>query len=396
MNASVQTLAYPKFTPGSGVAPPYLAGREAEQRLFRERLADLCRGERSESDIVVIGPRGNGKTVLMRWFERQCERTETLDAVWLTPNDIRNDLDILATGLAPPSRWQALLPDEIRAGFSIVDFKWNLGDQPASLSRLLTARCRQRPLALLLDEAHTLELSLGRTLLNSSQEVRAKAPFLLVLGGTPGLEQQMNRMGATFWSRSQLLGIGRLDENGAREALVRPFTEHGIVVDEAVLEPVITESQSYPYFLQCWGKALADGLREQESDSGAPLRRIDASTLELAHPAFEEKRVAHYALFRNQIREAGLQALAAAVTRAFQGADTLEEHELDRAVMAHLQAGRALDVEPDAAEIVAHQQALARFGYIWRPPTCADVWHAGVPSLLRHVLEIQQKREALV
>ena len=58
----------------------------------------------------------------------------------------------------------------------------------ASLHReLLTARCRRRPLATLADEAHTLDLEVGRTLLNASQRVRDKAPFLLVLAGTPGM-----------------------------------------------------------------------------------------------------------------------------------------------------------------------------------------------------------------
>ena len=47
----------------------------------------------------------------------------------------------------------------------------------------LTARCRKRPFAVLLDEAHTLDLEVGRTLLNASQQVRDEAPFLLCWQG---------------------------------------------------------------------------------------------------------------------------------------------------------------------------------------------------------------------
>ena len=60
----------------------------------------------------------------------------------------------------------------------------------------LTARCRKRPLAVLLDEAHTLDLEVGRTLLNTSQQVRDEAPFLLVLAGTPGLPAHLGSMNA--------------------------------------------------------------------------------------------------------------------------------------------------------------------------------------------------------
>ena len=59
----------------------------------------------------------------------------------------------------------------------------------------LTARCRGKPLATLVDEAHTLDLEVGRAQLNASQQVRADAPFLLVLAGTPGLAAHLGAIG---------------------------------------------------------------------------------------------------------------------------------------------------------------------------------------------------------
>ena len=71
---------------------------------------------------------------------------------------------------------------------------------PPPLDRVLRARARKNPLVLLLDEAHTLDRELGRTLLNASQVVAEELPFLLALAGTPNLETQLNRMGASFRS----------------------------------------------------------------------------------------------------------------------------------------------------------------------------------------------------
>ncbi len=51
------------------------------------------------------------------------------------------------------------------------------------------------------DEAHMLDIEVGSTLLNLSQNLRGEhtAPFLLVLAGTPNLEMHLGRIGATIW-----------------------------------------------------------------------------------------------------------------------------------------------------------------------------------------------------
>lgn len=149
MQACTDELTYPEFMPGDGGTPPYLAGREMEQRALVAPLARLRAGKVIGENIIVVGPRGNGKTVLMRWFEGQCKHAPDVDAIWLTPAGIGNNLDELANKCAPPKRW-ARLPDEIESDVRIAKFRWHLGNSPGSLTELLTARCHTRPLALLL------------------------------------------------------------------------------------------------------------------------------------------------------------------------------------------------------------------------------------------------------
>lgn len=386
-------LTYPEFKPSDGREPPCLAGRETEKQALRKPLNLLLKGEGADRNVIIIGPRGNGKTVLMRWFEDECKHGKNLDVVWLAPSDFGNKLDDLANELAPPTIWRRWLPDLIGVGLDriSVNMKWQVSRHPGSLADLLISRCRKRPLALLLDEAHTLDPGVGQILLNASQRVRARAPFLLVFGGTPGLQYRLSSMDASFWNRSDKLGVGLLDKTGARNALLIPFQEHGIDVDQTVMEKVIKESQRYPYFLQCWGATLTDVLRDKEEKTGRS-RQIDTDILKQALPMFDKQRVAYYEPMREEIAGAGLQTLAAAVTKAYGKLDAVDEHKLDSAISSYLTVKPSDGLRPTEQEVVNMRRNLAEFGYVWRPPEAEAVWHAGIPSLMSHILKIEKKK----
>ena len=58
------------FEPGPGGLPPYLAGREHEQRTCRAFLDHLRQGAAPPGNLVLYGPRGNGKTTLLSWLHK--------------------------------------------------------------------------------------------------------------------------------------------------------------------------------------------------------------------------------------------------------------------------------------------------------------------------------------
>ena len=98
------------FTPGTGATPPALSGREREQGVLTRCLADLLGGKSPPHDVVLTGPRGTGKTVLINWFERACRDHETdVDVVKLTPSHIPTR-DALIEVLTPPAEIARLLP----------------------------------------------------------------------------------------------------------------------------------------------------------------------------------------------------------------------------------------------------------------------------------------------
>ena len=99
------------FRPGRGVSPPCLAGREFEQERMSHILRLTARRRSSGQEIVLIGPRGSGKTVLLNWLESKADEAN-FDVIQSTPDQIP-DLNRFAEALAPPSRLEQLRPDEL-------------------------------------------------------------------------------------------------------------------------------------------------------------------------------------------------------------------------------------------------------------------------------------------
>ena len=362
------------FVPGRGRTPPYLAGRSAEQRKLLDLFAYLRHGEGAPCEAILSGPRGNGKTALLRWFQRAIDAQDArCDVVWLTPSETA-DLDQLATSLVPPSRFTALRPDTLSFSVGIGRLGWELGGQGRSLRLLLEARCKRRPLVLLLDEAHTLPVEAGHVLLNAAQTVSAEAPFLMVMAGTPGLQMHLNDMSATFWSRGEKMGIGRLGPEAAALALTRPMAaaDPPITFDDEPLAHVVEESQRYPYFLQLWGSALWSVAQ------AVGATRINEVLAGQAADEFATRRSAYYEDRREELERRELLPLAASVARAFSTRTTLRSHELN----AVIEESSGVD---GVGEILQRRDQLATVGFVWKPPAAEDAWQPGIPSLMSYV-----------
>ena len=336
-------------------------------------FAYLEHGRGVPRDAIVIGPRGNGKTALLRWFQREIEAGSGADVVWLTPSDVE-DLDSLATELVPPLRFESLRPETLSFSIGIGRLGWELGDRPASLTRLLMARCKRRPLVTLLDEAHNLDKRVANVLLNASQSVTAEAPFLLVLAGTPELQMRLNEVSATFWNRAKQIGIGRLDATAVAAALTRPFAKQDppVTFEADALGEVVAETQGYPYFVQLWGDALWNAA----NDIGATL--IRPALVEAARVAFDSERKSYYEDRRNELEQRDLLGVAAGVASAFHRTETLSGGELRAAIASARPDGSATDA-------LRLEEGLASVGYVWRRPGAGNRWEPGIPNLMTYV-----------
>ena len=363
------------FRPGAGAVPPALAGREVQQGVLSRCLADLAAGSSPPHDVVLLGPRGNGKTALLNWFRGACGDA-SVDVVALTPQDMPNRSGLVDV-LVPRRGVAKWLPRKVGVG-AVAAAEWQLQAASKGLVEALVARCRRRPLAVLLDEAHTLALDVGGALLNASQRVRADAAFLLVLAGTPELPDRLSAMDASFWSRlgEGLLGVGRLDDAATREALTKPLAAREVAIEPGALDALVEHSQRYPYFIQLWG----DAIWQRHAAQPAPITaELVAATVPDVAP-----RVADYYQSRSrELRAAGLLAAAAAVAKLLQGRTDARasERELDAAL-----ADAGIGEEADR---LAALDGLNRLSYIWCPPGQLPpvAWCAGIPSLTTYVLE---------
>ena len=373
------------FKPGDGQLPPYLAGREKEQAIIREKLNELNDGIAPSDNILMYGPRGMGKTALLGWIGKEIEKNDPTDtairAEYVTPYDLTSPAKMWER-LLPSDFWDGLKLDKTNLKLPIVSATWKSGSPSSKLlESALIQECNKAPLVFLVDEAHTMDPDLCRGLLNLSQSVRREAPFLLVLAGTPGLRAFLNSVNASFSERSTMIGIGRLSEEATAEAITKPLQEDDIAIDPDVLQKVVLDSQQYPYFIQRWGKELWDEAKKTN------LTRLTAEQVEIVAPAIDSFRQDLYTERYLKLTQEGLLSAAYVIAEAFQETKKLMVNDLILLIKNALPADKADDQH--AANTL---QTLVAMDFVWRPPG-TTLYEPGVPSLMTHVLSNRRDPE---
>ena len=363
------------FRPGAGGLPPYLAGRASEQALCRALLGDLRDGLAPSRDLVLHGPRGNGKTALLVWLQQEAAAYASVDVLSLTPAAMPDETKLVER-LLPASWWRRFAPGQV----SVQGITWRPGrHDPPPLDEALAVRVRKAPLLLLIDEAHTLDVAVGRALLNAGQQVGRRLPFLLVLAGTPNLRAHLNAMDATFWNRADRRPIGRLDGPATAAAVRNPLRRDGIDIDDDALAHVVRDSHGYPYFVQLWGQAVWRRAAAADPPGTTGERRITAAAVTAARPAVDREQNDYYLDRYEELETLRLLPVARAVAEAFDTRPLLDDVQLETAIR------RGLDAAPGSDPTEA-KDTLRNVGYVWRPEA-KPVWEPGIPSLMDYVRE---------
>ena len=332
-------------------------------------VADLDRGRPAPSEVILYGPRGNGKTALLGWVRRVACASTGVEVERLTPSKFDSPAR-LAELLLPDSWRDSLKPDEI----GVRGIAWRPGQRPApDLARVLALRAGRKPLVVLLDEAHTLDPKTGRALLNAAQEVGESEPFLLVLAGTPNLRDHLGTMGASFWNRSRSLRIGRLDERATADAIRKPLEAEDIAITDEALEHIVRESHGYPFFVQLWGDAVWARAVADSRD------RVASEDARACQAAFARRRDDYYSDRYKELRKLKLLRPARAVAEAFESRPVITDSELEAAIRRGLGEAATGD-EVDAAEM-----EFRHSGFIWEAGAMPE-WEPGIPSLMAHIL----------
>ena len=371
------------FKPGPGLLPPYLAGREREQELFNTNLKDMAAGE-SVSIMVMYGPRGMGKTVLLSWLRRQCDERGIVHVAG-NPADMLGSVDALGkmmlSAIRPPKGWRVE-----RMSIGGMGIKVDLGAsargtrKEAQLPELLISHCREKPMVVLLDEAHApSDPDTLRLFLNMAQQVAQEAPFLLILAGTPVLDEKLRDAGATFIERAKVIGLDRLDEKAAAAALSIPLKKEGVTIAENALDEVVKDSQCYPFFVQQWGQVLW-GHAMKKGISELTLDDVSLVTADIQKMRTEFYDPRYRKIEKSPELLAAANALAQALLKNKQG--------LNRTAIAGIIKDSISGTIPDGTDIESKAQdiidELVQHDFLWHPPA-SRLMMPGIPSFMAYI-----------
>jgi len=284
------------FRPGFGAWPPAFVGREQDELLFREGLANGP-GSRYHNSMA-IGPRGVGKTVLLAAF-RDIAESEGYVAVAVDANDgmirrICRDLRLLETSMLDNPKWRI---GEVRAEASLglvggsVQLKPDVA-QPESdpmldlkpLLERVDAVVRERGgagVVLTVDELHAAKTDELERLGNDLQHLQS-----IVFAGAalPTIDDQVfSASGATFFTRVARFLLDPLSLSEAVSAIRPPLEDAGINFDVAELTATVAKTNGYPYLVQLLGYELWRSLDEGSA--------VTADALEAAFVLAHEQSV---------------------------------------------------------------------------------------------------------
>ena len=364
------------FRPGPGQAPPVLAGRENVQRTLLKAVHESREQGVGGSPIVLIGPRGNGKTVLMGWLmDRIGDR---MDAAWLSSDDTasREDLARSLNSRGVVERVRTLsgrggIPGVATGGATQQD------RVPVTVESALAERASDDGLLVMVDEAHVIEAEAGRTLLAAWQKVARNAPVILMLAGTPGLEARLRGIGATFGGRKHRITLDGLEPEAAVQAIRSPLNDAGIEVPGEIAERAAADSRSYPYFVQLWGYHLFDGARARSR------RAVDTEVESAAAEAVAAVRDDYYFERWLEMERAPVRWPAVEVARRFRKAG---EHVSRDGVRAAIEIGLGRHGhEASGAKVDGVLDLFVDLGYVWERSGRAPGMQAGIPSLMSYV-----------
>ena len=372
------TDSFPRnpFTPGFGRPPSHMGRRPEVEQPLLDILEHLRSGKPDNHLACLYGPRGNGKTVLLRWLREQADREDEglpIAYVRLLPEHLESSERLCRQVVNALEGTHGLLDHvsvDVETGIPGL-FKLRLGDTGRAdpvlgLSDWLAQD--RHPVLFAVDEAHEADpATLGR-LLNAVQLAGEHRPVAAVLAGTPGLQDTLRSSRASFWDRGRNLAVGLLAEPEARDALRKPFIENGLSVDDGAIATLAREADDYPYFLQLYGEAAWNIMKASGS------RRLKSEHVSQVTQATRTSRRRYYGNRYDEFMKAGALALARDVALAFRDANIPMTNEWINCLLARHPG--------DPAQMRALLNAK---GYIWRDDD--DHWTPGIPSLMDYMIE---------
>jgi AAA ATPase domain len=271
------------FVPGAGAQPPELTGRQHLLELARIALGRTRRG-RAAKNLIAIGLRGTGKTVLLQRISNMAvadschtcfiEAHEHEHLAELLIPQVRRlilDLDRLGALNEHVKRGLRVLKSFMSCfKLSYADLELELDIAPetgsadsgmleSDLTELLVslgraAAARQVGIAILIDEIQFLtQRDLAALSMALHRCAQHALPVVLIAVGLPQILTMAGKSKSYAERMFEFPEVGPLSLEDADLALRAPVEKQGASWADGALEKIWHDTAGYPYFLQEWG-----------------------------------------------------------------------------------------------------------------------------------------------
>lgn len=279
------TLRINPYTPGAGMVPRYLAGREALLEEAQDTLAYIANGYATRS-IVYYGLRGVGKTVLLTEIENialenniyyehieAMENGSFMSSISLYVSKILRKMSVkekakqyidLAKSVAMSFQFFYNKEGETSIGINPEMLKAagiaDTGDLQNDLTELLVhlGKVGQKintGAVIFIDEVQYLKDAEFEALMAAIHRCNQLGlPLALIAAGLPKIAKIAGDIKSYAERLFKFIPVDKLQEDDAKLALTRPASRLGVQYTEEALAEILQQTDCYPYFLQEYGQ----------------------------------------------------------------------------------------------------------------------------------------------
>jgi len=298
------------YTPGAGLVPNYLAGRDNTIEEAKEVISYVAHGYPTRS-IVYYGLRGVGKTVLLNKIEDIAEEKDVLYehievserssfkiSISLHIQKLIKQMSVKEKGkgyvqkamsilkafkitYSPEGEVSIGLNEDVDAAIGISDtgnFSNDLTELFVSMGTL--AKNSGSSVCLFIDEIQNLKDDEFEALITAVHRVNQKGlPVTLFAAGLPKVAKLAGDIKSYAERLFNFISIGSLERDAAKLAIVEPAKKIGVNFTDEAIDEILRITEGYPYFLQEYGKQVWAFIRD---------KNIDITSVQDAYPVFEK------------------------------------------------------------------------------------------------------------
>lgn len=269
------------YTPGAGVIPKYLAGRDEVLDDARQRIKSMSSGYQAQS-VVYYGIQGVGKTVLLNRIESIADDSDVLRSYIEVKHagSLIKLLSITCIGFAQTLSLNEALKDKAGKLWSVIEsfsVAWNpetrsiplgpkahsvefaaagTGDLANDLTQLLVTfgKCAKQAdtsIVFCIDDIQYIKNVELEALITAIHRLnQLGCPVLFFCAGLPKIRKTLGDIKSYTERLFDFIEIGLLNDAEAADAIAIPAKELDVTYTQEAVEKIRKFTKGYPYFIQ--------------------------------------------------------------------------------------------------------------------------------------------------